>query len=793
MVGYVMSLWRDEAIAGTGGLKRVARKAARWARSHLLLWIVAATAIDAALVVLVTVLITLPGQSKATISGLTLVLLVLLVLSITFPVAGHVVEERDQAAEREREQHELAARKEQARREQIDRLLIHMDGARPPRLSELADSELGATPTRYSIQGAAPYVTRGEADQVIRSMLAAPGPPYPFVMVWGATKAGKSRTLAEAIRATFAPDSAVILPRDGQALFELARLNFGDLASTPPAVVVLDNLDPAGLEALTPDVLNLVRQSAAIAATMTSQRRADVLRTGGEARGVAQVALAAVTGEYELSSEPPTGAQRAEAERLYPAERFDGSVAETLVGARELIARYKASHDTNPAACAVLRAAIDCRRAGIFRPITESELRRLFPLYLRAVRIDLTPTEERLAAAVEWAAIPIASQVALLQRANPGQEPPAWIIFDHAVTSDEGHGEHLSRPIPTEIWSELTDTVSVDDAFYIGFSADRRNQTAAAIAAFQKAQRSNLVHIASLAALALGRLLTDQGDTAGARTAYCDAISFGHPDIAPLAAIGLGNFLGQQDVEGARAAYQFAVDCGHPDSAPIAASHLGILLSQQGDVAGARAAYELAAYSGHPDVAVQAAMSLGSLLENVGDLVEARAAYQLVIDSSDPEFGPAAALFLGTLLSQQGDVLAARAAFQVAIDSNHPDHGSMAAISIGNLLSEQEDLEGARAAYQLVIDSSDPGRKSVAALHLGIMLTQQGNEADACAAYQLVVDSAIPGIKSVAAFLLGVMLTKQGNEEDACAAYQLVTDSDIDIESIVTSLLTSSD
>ena len=73
------------------------------------------------------------------------------------------------------------------------------------------------------------------------------------------------------------------------------------------------------------------------------------------------------------------------------------------------------------------------------------------------------------------------------------------------------------------------------------------------------------------------------------------------------------------------------------------------------------------------------------------------------------------------------------------------------------------------------------------------MLTQQGNEADACAAYQLVVDSAIPGIKSVAAFLLGVMLTKQGNEEDACAAYQLVTDSDIDIESIVTSLLTSSD
>jgi hypothetical protein len=50
MVGYVMSLWRDRGIAGTGGLQRAARKAAQWARSHLLLWIVAATAIDAALV-----------------------------------------------------------------------------------------------------------------------------------------------------------------------------------------------------------------------------------------------------------------------------------------------------------------------------------------------------------------------------------------------------------------------------------------------------------------------------------------------------------------------------------------------------------------------------------------------------------------------------------------------------------------------------------------------------------------------------------------------------------------------
>ena len=79
----------------------VIREVARWARRHLALWIVAVTAINAASIDRVPVLISLPGQSKATIGGLLLVLLVLLVLSVAFPVAGSLVEKRDRAAELE--------------------------------------------------------------------------------------------------------------------------------------------------------------------------------------------------------------------------------------------------------------------------------------------------------------------------------------------------------------------------------------------------------------------------------------------------------------------------------------------------------------------------------------------------------------------------------------------------------------------------------------------------------------------------------------------------------------------
>ena len=190
-----------------------------------------------------------------------------------------------------------------------------------------------------------------------------------------------------------------------------------------PAIVLLDDLDPADLEALTPDVLDRVTSWAVIAATMTARQRNDVLKSGSEVGAVARSALEHRSRQYELPSDPPAGAAKADAERLYPGESFDGSIAETLVGGRELIARYKASHDENPAGCAVLRAAIDCRRAGLSRPVTEPELRRLFPSYLQAIRVDLAPTDELFAEGVRWAAVPVASQVALLRRADPGHEP----------------------------------------------------------------------------------------------------------------------------------------------------------------------------------------------------------------------------------------------------------------------------------------------------------------------------------------------------------------------------------
>jgi tetratricopeptide (TPR) repeat protein len=761
--------------------RRVTRTVAGWARRHLGWWIFAAGAVDAALLTAVVVLITFPGQSRQTASGLLVTLVVLLVFSVAFPLAGRVVEKRDReaelAAERERargdREAELAAERERARCALVDQLLVQGSAAGLPRLSEVTNDVLGVTPTRYSGEGAAPYVRRREADAAIRGMLHSAGPLYPFVIVWGTTKAGKSRTLAEALRATFTDDPAVVVPRDGQALAELARQGIDSLVDNKPAVVVLDDLDPAGLGALTTEVLGLVRSWAVIAATMTAKRRSDVETSDGEVGRNARSALAD-SAQYELASEPPTGAERAEAERLYPAENFDGSIAEVLVGAQQLLARYRAAPDEHPAGCAVVQAAVDARRVGVSRPLKDAELRRLFPRYLQAIRVGLLPTDDSFTAGISWAAHPVASQVALLKQANPGRNPPEWVVFDHAVTADEGYAGYHRRLVPDETWTELIGMLPPEDAFPIGITTHDHETE---IAAFRKAASSGQANVSGVAAYNLGLLLEAQGDRDEARAAYQQAVDSGHPDAAPMARLNIGNLLmAQDDLDGARAAFQAAVDSGHPDAAPMARANLGLLLEARRDLDGARAAYQAAVDSGHPDAAPNGRLNIGNLLRAQDDLDGARAAFQAAVDSGHPDAAPKAALSLGMLLEAQDDLQGAQTAYRTAIASGHADAAPTAALRLGTLFARQRDLGGARAAYQVAIDSGHSDEALMAALDLGQLLLGQGDLQGAQNAYQHAANSRNANA-AMGTLGLGTVLRMRGDADGARAAYQVAIDS----------------
>jgi len=209
---------------------------------------------------------------------------------------------------------------------------------------------------------------------------------------------------------------------------------------------------------------------------------------------------------------------------------------------------------------------------------------------------------------LQWATREVNPTVAILQ----ADEPDCFAVYDYAL-------DFLSRealPIPEKTWHVLIDAGSPADLIAVGYTAEVTfHQHETAQRAWRKAADSGDADAAPTAAVNLGVLLKEQGDTEGARAAWQLAIDSGHTDAAPKAAVNLGILLKEQgDTEGARATYQLAIDSGHTDQAPTAAVNLGVLLQQQGDTEGARAAYQLAIDSGHTDAAPTAAVNLGILL-----------------------------------------------------------------------------------------------------------------------------------------------------------------------------------
>jgi tetratricopeptide (TPR) repeat protein len=697
----------------------------------------------------------------------------LLIVSAALTLVGLVTATAGKLFEQRHRRVELAAQW----RAQVRRLLREYPNDMLPRLSQLTDAKLGTTPTRHTEDGTASYVPRPGPDARLREALPCTTAPYPFVLLVGDSKSGKSRTAVEAARKAFGElDPPVILARDGEAVAELTQLDPRLPIDPVPALVWLDDLSASDLNSLTGTVLDALAQQSAVVATITTARWNEVLHSSTGITAAARDALRrAVRVDVDFE---PTEDERADFQRTYPDEELRGTIAETLVGGDVLLAKYQAGRQGHPAGCALVQAAVDVRRAGVTRPVTEPELRSLFPLYLRRVRIGLAPTTEQFTEGLRWAAEPVASQVALLRRTESPRGEVGWEALDYVVSADDGQRDHPFRAIPDELWLELPNLAPAVESFAIGFAASLRDLPEVAIRASRRAADSGDADIAPLAAVNLGLLLAESGDADGARAAYQKAIESGHAEAAPKAAVNLGLLFKQRGDSGsARTAYRAAIDSGHAGYVPIAAFNLGVLLADTGDADGALAAYGLAIDSGHAEAAPKAAVNIGLLLKQRGDLKGARLAYQTVIGFGAVDEAPTAAVNLGLLLAESGAADGALAAYRLAIDSGHADHAPKAAVNLGVLLAKSGDLDGALAAFRLAIESGHADHAPKAAANVGVLLKQGGDLEGARAAYQTAIDSGHADVAPAAAFNLGLLLTESGDANGALAAYRLAIDS----------------
>ena len=457
-----------------------------------------------------------------------------------------------------------------------------------------------------------PYVRR-EVDELLDRALQR----QRFVLVAGPSKAGKSRSAIEAVRRRF-PASRLVVPSNGaRALAGLAgepRVGLG------PAVLWLDDLDRylGDASGFDHELLGQLRRQdlqVVIVATIDQTRRDALRGSKGDISWVARRILEHAT-EIQLPARLSAG-ERAEAERLYPGVDLDSGIGEPLAAAPALEERYRLGRVAAPVGWAMVEAAVDWRRTGMTRPVTDWELRLLCRRYLEALHLDPPADRRGYAEGLAWACQPVAPGIALLQRAGR-RRSHTFVASDHLVALADQHAGDLEREVAAAAWDLAVAGATPEDAIRVGFSAYTRGNHEVAAAAWSRANGSGHAEAAPLAAVNLGGLRWQLGDTDGALAAFGQASASRHAHAAPWASVRLGllrKHLG--DAEGAAAAFEQAGASGHPDAAPLASLNLRLLRNQgngqaraagraadlvglvaQGEVEATRRASELAVASG---------------------------------------------------------------------------------------------------------------------------------------------------------------------------------------------------
>jgi tetratricopeptide (TPR) repeat protein len=456
--------------------------------------------------------------------------------------------------------------------------LLDLGPARSGRMRRVRDVDpyqLGVSRSRYA-RHHDPYVGRtvdAQLDQALRER--------PFTLVVGASKAGKSRTMYEAVRRVW-PDATLLVPKATPgALRELFGPDSPVKLERRGAVVVwLDDLDrflhPDGVDGALLQRLAEQEPRVVVAGTIVALRR-ERLRGSVEEVGVgwqARQVLAHAT-EVILPADL-TAEERAAAAAAYPKESFANvGIGEQLAAVQLLIDKYRADQDgERPVGWAVAQAAVDWRRVGMARPIPESLLAELSQGYLREARVNLEPTEDDFRNGLAWALSPVVSRVALLERVDDSQGKRGYQVLDFLVAVCDGQDGSTPSPVREATWPFLFAHLPAADVLHVGFTAYSRGLRDLAAKAWTQVSTSG-DHAAGQAAYDLGVLLVDQGDLDGAQTAWQLAVDSHHPRFGQLANLRLGLLLDEcGDLDGAVAAWEHAT---HADDPKIAADATALL------------------------------------------------------------------------------------------------------------------------------------------------------------------------------------------------------------------------
>ncbi|MEV0695687.1 tetratricopeptide repeat protein [Streptomyces sp. NPDC050388] len=397
----------------------------------------------------------------------------------------------------------------------------------------------------------------------------------------------------------------------------------------------------------------------------------------------------------------------------------------------------------NPRGAALVAAAVDCRRAGMYGPLPVSLLEELHGHYLRA-RGGARLRPESFEMALQWASQQVRATSSLLL---PTEVENEYLPFDYLV--DTLQRDPDAAPLPEAVWRSVVSYVDDEGRFDVGTAAFDQMQFDVAEDIFRDLYTRG--QGAAGPRLCMSLAYQERFDEAEEHFhTYSDSTD-SEPELIAISAIFFGHcFQNSGNQEKAEEYYRIAYRADDSQDK----SFLGSLLADQGRLDEAEQFLRASAELGH----AESAYRLAGILEQLGRKEEAAPWYRKGADGGNVK----AMLAMGLMTRQIGDYASSDGWFRRASESDDSDLSGT--IFLAQSLTERGEYAQAEPLWRRGAEAGN----IVAALSLGVTLLQMERPDEAEPWLQKAAESG----DARALEPLGVALHKQGKHEKAEVWYR---------------------
>lgn len=346
-----------------------------------------------------------------------------------------------------------------------------------------------------------PYIPR-DIDGKLDRAISRGG----LVLLKGSSTAGKSRAAFEAMR-RMPSDMFLLVPRSPGSLQVLVD-NGVQLRNAVVWLNDLENyLEPGGLDVqLLQSLTGAGTFGVAVLATMREieyrKRRFEHEGASVEERELLEQAELVSLGRLWTESERERAAGFAWDPRIQSAlgHSEEYGLAEYLSNGPELWELWNATRETDPdhVGAAIVAAALDCRRAGLVRPVPEGLLQDLYGGYLSRTR-DFQQSASAFQEGLSWATRQIRDINALLVPETGGYQS-----FDYML--DQLQANPDSWPVPDAVWKAVLEEIQPHGAWSVGMEAYWADRLTFSEEAFRIGLQSSDPQVVSRCALGMADL-----------------------------------------------------------------------------------------------------------------------------------------------------------------------------------------------------------------------------------------------------------------------------------------------